>query len=201
MSLWRVKHTLSPFVEHALVLLAAAYGAAAIYFASLHPLVVATTADIRSVPPPVGLDTDSWPRYENAARGYQFALPPEWRVDASDPDRVEAAYGATGSRGLADPRRFEIDVLALGEREEAENVAAREFAGQRPALYDVAVYGAPGLFAISFADGRVAKQAVYVPIGRALYVFRGGAVDPALFAAFVSTVKFFPELQRELITN
>jgi hypothetical protein len=201
MSLWRVKHTLTPFVEHALVLLAACYGAAAIYFASLHPLVVATTADIRSVPPPIGLDTDAWPRYENVPRGYQFALPPEWRVDERDPNRVTAAYGATGARGLADPRRFEIEVVDLSERQEAENVAAGEFVGQRPALYDVGVYGKSGLFAVAFADGRVVNQVVYVPIGRSLYVFRGGSVDPAVFAAFVSSVKFFPELQREPVTE
>ncbi len=193
---------MSPVVETSVVVLAAAYGFFAIYLASVHPFVVLTTADIRSIPEPITLDTDLWERHENAERGYQYAVPPGWIVDDADPGRVVSARARgrlpearEGGEGLM------IEVLELGPRQEPENVAVADFAGRRPALYDVSVYGQGGLFAIAFEDGRVSRQAVYVPIGEKLYVFRGGKFDPAAFSAFVSTVRFFPQLLLPLIPN
>lgn len=193
---------MSPVVEKSLVVLAAAYGFFAIYLASVHPLVVLTTADIRSIPRPITLDTDAWERHENAKRGYQYAVPPGWAVDDADPDHVVAAR----ARGrLAEAREgwggLIVEVMELGPRRQAENVAAADFAGQRPALYDVSVYGQEGLFAIAFENGLVSRQAVYVPLGDRLYAFRADRLDPAVFAAFISTVKFFPQLLLPLIPN
>lgn len=195
MSLWRVRHGLSPVIEYALVALTIVYGLFAIYLASLKPLEVAFVADVRSLPRPVTLDLDAWERSENVAYGYSYAIPPGWIIVSDDGSRVVLARdfkrswlaGHDGAEGLV------IEVLPLGPRQEVQNVAAEEFRGLRPALYDVAVDGRDSLFAVSFDGGRLERQAVYVPAEGRAYVVRGGATDPAVFAVFVSSIAFAPE--------
>ena len=60
MSLWRVKHTLSPVVEAALIATVASYGLLAIYLSWRHPFDVASLSPIVSFPQPVTLDVDTW---------------------------------------------------------------------------------------------------------------------------------------------
>ncbi|HTK60127.1 MAG TPA: hypothetical protein VL283_02885, partial [Candidatus Baltobacteraceae bacterium] len=88
MSLWRVKHTLSPVVEYALVALVAVYGFFSIYMSSLRPFIAATTSPVTAIPEPVSLDPESWTRRDDAAIGYAYAIPAGWVVDDRDPAAV-----------------------------------------------------------------------------------------------------------------
>lgn len=192
MSLWRVKHTLSPIVEYALVAVVASYGLLAIYFASLQPLIAATVSPAVALPQPVSLDTDTWSRYDDALYGYAFAVPLAWTADVSDPASVRIGRSAK-ERGQA-PNQGEgiqVQTVALGQRQQVENIAAVDFYGLRPALYDVAVDGHPALFAVDFVNARVSREAVYIPNGENAIIIRAAATDPAVFATFVSTVKFY----------
>ena len=192
MSLWRVKHTLSPIVEAALIAVVASYGFLAIYLSSLQPLVEATQSPAVALPQAVSLDTDNWTRYDDVAYGYAFAAPLAWTVDVSDPASVRIGRSAK-ERWLApnEGEGIQIQAVMLGPRQQIENVAAADFDGLRPALYDVSVDGHPALFAVAFKDARVFRQAVYIPQGDTALVVRAAATDPAVFAAFVSTVKFY----------
>lgn len=174
-----------------MILVTALTGAVAIYLSSLSPFVTLTTADIRSWSPPVTLDTDAWTRFRNPAYGYEYGAPPGWIAVADDPADVKIARSPGAAIRFGDAPVMSVETRALGERLQPENIAVQDFAGTRPALYDVGVNGREGLFAISFRNGRVRDQAVYLPMGDVLYVFRGGNVDPAVFSAFVSTIKFF----------
>jgi len=192
MSLWRVRHGLSPVVEKSLVALAALTGALAIYLASVEPLVVSTTAGISNLPGQVTVDTDQWSRHGNVAYGYQYGVPPGWKADETDLSRVVIAGSSALLRAFPDASRvLSVEVRKLGERRQAENIAAEDFAGRRAALYDVAVDGYEGLFAVSFQGSRADRQAVYVARGGLVYIFRGDRLDPAVFSAFVSTIRFF----------
>jgi hypothetical protein len=185
-----MKHTLSPTIEYALVALVAVYGLFALYLASVEPFAVITTADIRSLRPRVDLDTDTWERRVDLDEDYVYGLPPGWIVDASDPARIRLAPSLRHLPVAGVGTGLVVEALTLGERRQIENVAAEEFAGRRPALYDVSVDGHEGLFVVDFEGRRLRRQVVYVPRdGRALVV-RGGTTDPAAFAAFVSTIKF-----------
>lgn len=192
MSLWRVKHALSPSVEAALISAVVAYGLFVVWYASLSPLAVPVTAILATVPQPVTLDTDEWTRRDEPARGFAFALPPEWLVDDADPARVrlgrsvrELATAAAANEGIL------METVSLGERAEIANLAAEDFAGTRPALYDVYVDGRHALFALTFERGRVRRQAIYVPMDAEALVIRAASTDPAVFATFVSTIKFY----------
>lgn len=183
---------MSPLVEGALIAVIAAYGLLAIYFASLRPLAVATLSPSVSLATPTTLDTDAWSRHDVAPFSYAFASPPGWVVDLDDPTDVrlgrsakEMALAPSQGEGIA------IEAVGLGERQEAQNLAAEDFAGSRPALYDVSVDGVPALFAVAFENGRVRRQAVYVPLGDVVLIARAAWVDPSVFAAFVSTLKFY----------
>src|SRR5690242_108339 len=94
MSLWRVKHTLSPVVEYALVALVAVYGLFGIYLSSLRPFAVAATSPVTSIREPVPLDPSLWTRHDDRVYGYAFASPPGWIVDDLDPARVRIARSA-----------------------------------------------------------------------------------------------------------
>lgn len=192
MSLWRVKHTLSPVVEYALVALVAVYGLFGIYLSSLRPFAVATTSPVTSIHEPVPLDQELWTRHDNAAYGYAFAVPPGWSVDARHPARVllgrsakEVSAAGREGEGLA------IVSIPLYEGKAVEDAAAADFAGRRPALYDVSVDGRPALFVIDFERGRVARQTVYVPMGDRALVVRSARLDPAVFAMFLSDIRFY----------
>ncbi len=190
MSLWRVKHALSPAVEAALIGVVASYGLFAIWYSSLAPMAVPLTALISSVPQPVSLDTDAWSRHD--VNGFAFAVPPEWTIDTSDSTRIRlgrtihelATAGAAGEGIL-------LETVGLGEREEIANLVSEDFSERRPAVYDVAVDGRPSLFAISFENARVRGQAVYVPMGAQALIIRSTELDPAAFATLVSTIKFY----------
>ena len=202
MSLWRVKHTLSPVVEYALIAMVAAYGLFGIYLSSLRPFVVATTSPATAINEPVPLDPELWTRHDVRAYGYAFAAPPGWLVDDRDPARVRLArslkeLGLAGREGEG----ILVESIPLYEGKAIEDAAAADFAGHRPALYDVAVDGRLSLFAIEFESGRVLRQAVYIPLPasprerdsaftRALVV-RSARLDPAVFAAFLSDVRFY----------
>ncbi len=192
MSLWRVKHTLSPVVEYALVGTVAAYGLFGIYLSSLRPFAVADASAVGTFREEIPLDIDAWERRDDRARGLIHGVPPGWVVDASEPDLVRLGRSTREAAMAPEGDGILIETIALGERQEVQNVAALDFSGRRPALYDVAVDGRPALFAILFERGRVRAQAVYVPAGDAALVIRAGALDPAAFAAFLSAVKFFP---------
>lgn len=192
MSLWRVKHTLSPFFEYASVGVAAAYGFLAIYLVSLRPLAVAALSPVSALPQPVSLDIDAWTRWDDQAYGYAFGAPPGWTVDQSDPASVRIGRSAK-ERGLA-PNQGEgiqIQAAALEPRQQVENIAAADFESLRPALYDVSVDGRPALFAVAFVNGRVRREAVYIPDGGMALIARATGTDPAVFSAFVSTIKFY----------
>jgi len=192
MSLWRVKHTLSPVVEYAVVAVVASYGFLAIYFSSLQPLATATGAPALALPQPVSLDTDAWSRYDDAAFGYAFAVPPGWTADAGQPASVRIGRSAKErAEAPNEGEGIQIQAAALGERQQVENIAAADFAGMRPALYDVSVDGRPALFAVAFENARIARQAVYIPDGDLALIIRAATTDPAVFATFVSTVKFY----------
>jgi len=192
MSIWKVRHPYSPVIEAALVALALAYGIFAIYLASLRPLVVALTADIRSVPPAIPLDTDEWERATNVGSRYVFGIPKGWHVEASNAQRVVVSRKPQMTPDLS-ADAIVIETRLIGERNQIENIAAVEYEGARPALYDVAVHGRPGLFAVEFDGRRIVRQTVYVQVGDRVHIFRTGALDPAAFSAFISTVKFLPD--------
>jgi hypothetical protein len=172
----------------AVCLLAGVFG---IYAQSLRPLAVETTALITALSSEIDLDTDAWDRHRLEAQGIQFAVPPGWRVSTDDPDRVIAAESP---RTIAMPgtgRAVFIESSPMEPRRQPENAAAEEFAGRRPALYDVGVDGHEALFVVSFRRGRVDRQAVYLEKDGRLFVFRGDGLDPAAFSSFVSTIRFF----------
>lgn len=194
MSLWRVKHTLSPVAEAAVVFLALAYGLFGIYVFSLRPFAVAALSPVGAVPEPVVLDIDAWTRHDVADAGYAFAAPPGWIVDASDPASVRFGRSAKElARAGLEGDGVLIETVPLHERREVQNLAAEEFAGARPALYDVAIDGRSALFAVEFSGGRIRRQVVYVPSDGAALIFRAARLDPAVFATFLSTVKFLTE--------
>lgn len=197
MSLWRVKHTLSPVIEKTLIILMLGYGFFAIYLASVKPLVVLSTSEISAVQPKLSLDTDLWDRKKNSAFGYLYAVPPGWAVDDSDPENVILASGS-GYLLNAKGDRIRIEAVAKGDRIQAENIAVNDLAGKRPALYDVGVHGRSGLFAVTFRNRRIQEQAVYLEVDDHVLVFRGGSMDPAAFSAFVSSIKFLPHNQTTL---
>lgn len=194
MSLHRVRHNLSPVAEAALIAVALAYGVFAVYLASVRPLVVAVTADIRSVPEPIDLDTDRWQRATNVEGRYVFGFPNGWIAESRGEDIVIASGRRAVETGAGD--RITIETRPIGDRNQIENVAVEELAGSRPALYDVAVHGRPGLFAVEFDGHRIADQTVYVQVGDRVHIFRAGGMDPAAFSAFISTVKFLPEVEQ-----
>lgn len=192
MSLWRVKHTLSPVVEYALVALVAAYGLFGIYLSSLRPFIVATNAPVTSVNEPVTLDAGRWTRHDARVLGYAYASPPGWLVDDSDLARIRLGRS---SKELAaagrDGEGILVELIPLYEGKGIEDAAAADFAGSRPALYDVSVDGRLALFAVAFENGRVARQAVYIPMGDHATVVRSARADPAVFAAFLSDIRFY----------
>ncbi len=190
MSLWRVKHTLSPIVEASLLGVVAAYGLFVIWYASLAPMAVPVTLSISSVPQTVTLDTDAWSRHD--ANDFAFAIPPDWRLDMSDATRIrvgrsvpELATAGAASGGVL------IATVPLGDRQEIANLAAEDFSDARAASYDVGVDGRSAIFKTAFQNGRVIRQAVYVPMGRTALVIRSASVDPSVFATLVSTIKFY----------
>lgn len=192
MSLWRVKHTLSPVVEYALVAMVAAYGLFGIWLSSLRPFVVASAADVTSIDEPVPLDPALWTRHDNRTLGYAFAAPPGWLVDDEDPLRVRLGRSAkeldlAGREGGG----LLIEAIPLYEGKGIADAAAADHAGSRPALYDVAVDGRLSLFAAGFERGRVRRQTVYVPMGERALVIRAAALDPAAFAAFLTDIRFY----------
>lgn len=188
-----MKHTLSPVVEYGLVALVACYGFFAVYMTSLHPFVEEIASPVRSVVPSPALDTDLWRRRDDFAHGLIYGVPPGWVVEERGAARVVLApslrhlpEAGAGGQGM------QIERVPLPDGQ-SERLAAVEFAGLAPALYDVTVDGRQGLFAVAFANGRIRAQAVYVPDGDEMLVLRGGPADPAVFSAFVSTVKFAAE--------
>jgi hypothetical protein len=188
-----VKHTLSPIVEYALVVVVASYGFLAIFFSSLQPLVVATLSPIVSLPQPVSLDIDTWIRHDDPAYGYAYAIPNGWTVDQTDAARVR--IGRSQKERQQAPELGEgiaVDAVTLLPRQEIRNVAAADFAGQRAALYDVSVDGRSALFAAALENGLIRRQAVYISSGTTTaLIVRSAFLDPAVFAAFISTVKFY----------
>ena len=193
MSLWRVKHTLSPVVEYALVAMVAVYGLFGIYLSALRPFVAATTSPVTSIATPVPLDPDLWTRHDDAAEGYAYAVPPGWVVDDRDPARIRVGRSAK-ELGIAgrDGEGLLVESIPLYEGKAIEDVVVADFAGRRPALYDVTVDGHAALFAIAFERGRVARQAVYIPLGDHALVVRAADTDPAVFAMFLSDIRFYP---------
>lgn len=200
MSLWRVKHTLSPIVEYALVGVVASYGFLAIFFSSFQPLVVATLSPIVSLPQPVSLDIDAWSRQDDLAYGFAFAAPPGWTVDQSDPAKIRIGRSAKERAQAPDlGEGIVVEEVTLLPRQEIKNVAAADFDGKRPALYDVSVDGRPALFAAALENGLIRHQAVYVSSGTSALIVRASFVDPAVFATFISTIKFyFTEIPKTL---
>ncbi len=192
MSLWRVKHTLSSVVEYALVALVAVYGLFGIYLSSLRLLIDAAPAPVTSLPQPVPLDASLWTRHDDASLGYAYASPPGWIVVDAYPGRVrlgrtvkEAGMAGREGEGIL------MESVPLYEGEGIEDAAAAEFAGRRPALYDVHIDGRPSLFAIEFENGRVSRQAAYVPLNDGAIVIRAARTDPAAFAMFLSGIRFY----------
>lgn len=192
MSIWKVRHSLSPIIEASLIALALAYGVFVIYLASVKPLVVALTPDVRSVPAPLSLDTDEWIRATNVSARYVFGIPKGWTVDDSDTNRIIVGRNLRALRKPAN-NAIIIETRMLGERNQIENIAVAELSDSRPALYDVAVHGRPGLFSVEFLGNRIMRQTVYVQSGRKVHIIRAGSLDPAVFSAFISTMKFLPE--------
>lgn len=170
----------------------AVYGLFAVWYAALAPLAVPFTGLLATVPQAVPLDTDIWTRRDDPARGFAFAIPPDWLVDASDPATLRLGRSA---RELATAGTFNGGIViakdALPERQEAANAVAEDFAGSRAATYDVMVDGRPAVFAIAFENARVKRQAVYIPDGKNVIVVGAAQADPAVFAALVSTIKFY----------
>lgn len=195
MSLWKVRHGLTPPVEYALVALTVAYGLFAIYLATIKPLEVAFVSDVRNLPTQVPLVVDSWERCENVPFGYTYAIPPGWVADGPDSSRLRIARyekqlltaGRAGREGIT------VEVVPLEPEQGVEDLAFAEFQGRRPALYDVGVDGRPALFVIDFRGSKIDRQSVYVPAEGRAYVIRGGATDPAVFSAFISSIEFVPE--------
>jgi hypothetical protein len=187
-----VKHTLSPIVEYALVAVVASYGLLAIYLVSLQPLAVATLSPVVALLRPVSLDTDAWTRWDDQAYGYAFGAPPGWTVDQGDPASVRIGRSAKERAAAPDAGQgIQVQAATLEPRQQIENIAAADFEGLRSALYDVSVDGRPALFAIAFVNGRIRRQAVYVSLGPRALIARAAVTDPAVFSAFVSTVKFY----------
>jgi hypothetical protein len=193
MSLWRVKHSLSPIVEYALVILVASYGFFAIYFTSLHALMVATLSPIVSLPQAISLDTDTWSRHDDPAHGYAYAVPQGWTVDQSDSSKIRIGRSVK-ERDLA-PEQGDgilVEAVSLTPRQEIKNVAAADFADKRPALYEISVDGRTALFAASLDNGFIRHQAVYIQSGTTTaLIARASFIDPAAFATFISTVRFY----------
>jgi len=192
MSLWRVKHTLSPVVEYALVVMVAVYGLFGIYMAAIRPLVVASTVPVTAVPEPVPLDPELWFRRDNVGQGYAYAVPPGWQVDDGDLSAVRIGrsvkeMGMAGREGDG----LLVETVPLYEGKTIVDAAASDFAFSRPALYDVSVDGRLSLFAVEFDRGRVARQVAYVPMGDRALVVRAADLDPAVFAMFLTHVRFY----------
>lgn len=192
MSLWKVRHSLSPVIEASLIALAMSYGIFIIYLASVRPLVVAITSDIRSVPVAISLDTDEWDRATNVGSRYLFGIPSGWVIETSSEQRVAIARNHQVLDSQGDDM-IVIETRLIGERNQVENIAAAEFSDVRPALYDIAVHGRSGLFSVEFNRGRISKQTVYVQVGDRVHIIRSGGMDPAAFSTFISTIKFLPE--------
>ena len=194
MSLWRVKHTLSPVAEAAVVFLAVAYGLFAVWYASLRPFAVAALSPSGALHEPVVLDAAAWTRHDATGAAYAFAAPPDWIVDAMDPASVR--IGRSAKELVTAPFAGQgvlLETLPFLGDQDVALMAAREFSGRRPALYDVAVDGRSALFAVEFAGGRLVRQAVYVPGADTALVIRSASMDPAAFALLVSTIKFYHE--------
>lgn len=170
----------------------AAYGLFGIYFSSLRPFAVASATPVGTFREEIPLDIDAWERRDDRARGFIHGVPPGWIVEASEPDRLRLGRSSREAAMAPDGGGILVETVILGERQEVQNVAALDFAGSRPALYDVAVDGRPALFAVLVEQGRVRRQVVYVPMGSSALAIRAGALEPAAFSAFVSTLKFFP---------
>ena len=191
MSLWRVRHNLTPFVEKSLIIVAVLAGLTVIYFAQAASLAVAFTWPISSVPGPITLDVDAWSRTRNAAYAYDYAVPPGWVTDDSDPSRVIVANSRlallSGSQGSV----LTLEIRKLGERQKVEDLVAGDFADARATTYAISVSGHPGIFALTFENGRIARQSAYIQRDRDILAVRGDELDPAVFATFVSNIKFF----------
>lgn len=191
MSLLRVRHNLSPLVEKSLIAVALLAGLLAIYAAQALPFVAPVTWSVGTVPQPIPLDLDAWTPARNAAHSYVYAVPPGWIVDDAHPsvilvarDRGSLIVGLVGNV-------LKISVKPLGERRQVEDLAAADFAGLRRATYEISASGHPGLFVVAFENKMTGRQAAYVPRGSNVLVVRGDGVDPAVFSAFVSSIKFF----------
>ena len=182
---------MSPVIEYALIAMVAAYGLFGIYLASVRPYAVAVTVPVGTFRDRVPLDIDAWTRHDDRAGGFAFAVPPEWVVDGAGASAIRIGRSVREAAAAPEGDGILVERVALGERQEVQNLAALEFAGRRPALYDVAVDGRPALFAVAFENGHVRRQTVYVPLDGAALALRATSVDPAAFAAFVSTVKFY----------
>lgn len=84
-----------------------------------------------------------------------------------------------------------VKVIDLYDGERIEDLAASDFSGRRPALYDISVDGRLALFAIDFENGRVARQVAYLPMDKRILVVRSARADVAAFAMFLSNLKFY----------
>jgi len=201
MSLWRVKHSLSPIVEAALIAVVACYGFLAIFFDALKPHTVDMLSPIMAVRPAVSIAIDTWERHDDTVHRYAFAAPHGWIVDDRNPSAIRIGRFA---KEAADAPEEEYSLLIssvpIQPRQQIENLAAADFAQARPAVYDVAMDGRPAMFAVAFENGRVSRQAVYVVLtppsdaspGTAL-VIRAGRLDPAVFSTLVSTLRFYDQ--------
>jgi len=188
-----VKHTLSPVVEYALVALVAAYGLFGIYLSSLRPFVELTPVAATSLFEPVPLAPEAWTRHDDAAYGYAFAAPNGWLVDDRDPAAVRVGRSAAEVARAGDQGEgILLETFRRVEDVDIAEIAAADFAGRRPALYDVSVDGRASLFAVDFDQGRVVRQVVYVPIEDAVLIVRTGRLEPAVFSSFVSDIRFYP---------
>jgi hypothetical protein len=191
MSLWRVKHNLTPFVEKSLVAVAVLAGLAVVYVAQATPLAVPLTWPVNSVPGPISLDVDSWSQARNDVYSYDYSVPPGWLTDTSDPSHVVVAQDRLALKAGFYGSALTLDLRELGLRQQVENLAAADFAGVRVATYDISVSGYSGLFVIAFENGRPARQSAYLVRGRNVLVVRGDWLDPTVFSTFVSNLKFF----------
>ena len=153
---------------------------------------MASLSPIVSLPQPVTLDIDAWSRQDDAARGYAYAVPPGWTVDARDPDLIrigrsdkERAQAPDQGEGLV------IQTVPVAARQEISNLVAADFSGQRLVRYDVSIDGRSAVFAVAFENDRIRRQALYVPQGSSALVVRSATADPSVFSALVSTLKFY----------
>jgi len=180
-------------MEAVLVILAIGYGIFAIYLASVRPFVVVLTTGIGTVPEPLSLDTGDWRRATNVSGRFVFGVPPGWVLDATALDRTIMARDRQHLLH-GGPDAIVIETRYVDEDTRVEDVALRESALARPSLYDISVHGRPGIFAVEFTDGRIARQTVYIGVGDRIYVFRASVLDPAVFSTFISTVRFLPDI-------